>query len=109
MFEEAVFVVLSVVVLGAAVMVIRARDLIHATFWLSMSLIGVAGLYLSLNAEFLAVVQVLIYVGAVVTLILFTILLISPEEAHEEAKERPAEKMPPPAPGAKIPIPEEPL
>ncbi|MBI4393683.1 MAG: NADH-quinone oxidoreductase subunit J [Euryarchaeota archaeon] len=109
MFEEAVFAVLAAIILGAAVMVLRSRDLIHATFWLSMTLIGVAGLYLSLSAEFLAVVQVLVYVGAVVTLILFTILLISPEEAEMEAKETPTERLPPPAAGAKVPLPEEPL
>jgi NADH:ubiquinone oxidoreductase subunit 6 (subunit J) len=50
----------------------------HAVLYLSLALIGVAGIYLTLGAEVLAALQVLIYVGAVVTLILFTVMLTTP-------------------------------
>jgi hypothetical protein len=58
----------------------RVRELVHASMWLATMLLGVAGVFLTLGAEFLAVVQVLVYVGAVITLILFTVMLTTPEE-----------------------------
>ena len=72
---EVVFALLGVVVLGAAVMVVATRQLVHAALWLVVVLAGLAGCYLLLSAEFLAWVQVLIYVGAVVVLVLFGLML----------------------------------
>ena len=59
----------------AAVAVVQLRDLFRAALFLVVSFIGVAGLFVLLRAEFLAVVQVLIYVGAISVLILFAILM----------------------------------
>lgn len=70
-----VFAVLSVIVLGAAVMVVTNRNLFHSALYLILAFLGMAGLYILLEAEFLAGVQVLIYVGAVAVLILFAIML----------------------------------
>ncbi len=70
-----VFAVLSVIVLGAAVMVVTNRNLFHSALYLILAFLGMAGLYVLLEAEFLAGVQVLIYVGAVAVLILFAIML----------------------------------
>jgi NADH-quinone oxidoreductase subunit J len=56
-------------------MVIRSSKLVHSALYLAGTFIGTAGLFLLLKAEFLAWVQILVYVGAVVTLILFTIML----------------------------------
>ena len=61
--------------LGGATMIIVSRNLIHAVIWLVMSMLGIAGLYLTLSADFIAVVQVLIYVGAISVLMLFAIML----------------------------------
>jgi NADH:ubiquinone oxidoreductase subunit 6 (subunit J) len=69
------FYVLSIVTLGSALMVATVRDLVHAVLFLVLSFIGVAGLYITLSADFVAVVQVLIYVGAISVLMLFAILL----------------------------------
>jgi NADH-quinone oxidoreductase subunit J len=69
------FWVLAVVTLGSALMVAMVRDLIHAVLFLVLSFIGVAGLYITLSADFVAVVQILIYVGAISVLMLFAILL----------------------------------
>lgn len=69
------FWVLSIVTLGAALMVVMARDLIHAVLFLILSFVGVAGLYVTLSADFVAVSQVLIYAGAISVLMLFAILL----------------------------------
>ena len=66
---------LGAMTLGGATMIIVSRNLIHAVIWLVMSMLGVAGLYLTLSAEFIAVVQVLIYVGAISVLMLFAIML----------------------------------
>lgn len=79
MIAESWFIIMGVIVIGSAIMVLRVRELVHATMWLATMLFGVAGIFLTLGAEFLAIVQVLVYVGAVITLILFTVMLTAPE------------------------------
>lgn len=66
---------LAVITVGSALMIVVTRNLIHAVVFLILSFIGVAGLYLTLSAEFIAVVQVLVYVGAIAVLMLFAIML----------------------------------
>ena len=78
------FWVLAVVTLGSALMVAVVHDLIHAVLFLILSFIGVAGLYITLSADFVAVVQVLIYVGAISVLMLFAILL-TPRSSRDNA------------------------
>ena len=73
--QEVIFILLGVMSLGAAVLVVTTRNVVHAALWLVVTLAGVAGCYLMLTAEFVAWVQVLIYVGAVVVLLLFGIML----------------------------------
>jgi NADH:ubiquinone oxidoreductase subunit 6 (subunit J) len=58
-----------------AILVVTIRNLFHAALCLGVSFVGVAGLYLLLNAEFIAAAQVLVYVGAITVLILFAIML----------------------------------
>ena len=72
---EVVFLLLGLITLVSAVLVVTTRHLVHAALWLVVSLGGVAGCYLVLSAEFVAWVQVLIYVGAVVVLLLFGLML----------------------------------
>lgn len=72
---DVVFVALGVVTLGSAVLVVTTRQLVHAALWLIVTLGSLAGCYLVLTAELLAWVQVLIYVGGVVVLLLFGIML----------------------------------
>lgn len=69
------FWLLAAMTIGGASMIIFSRNLIHAVIYLIISLLGVAGLYLTLSADFIAVVQVLIYVGAISVLMLFAIML----------------------------------
>jgi NADH-quinone oxidoreductase subunit J len=73
--QQAIFVVLSLVTLGAAVMVVTSRSLFRSALWLILAFFGIAAAFVLLNAEFLAVVQVLIYIGAISTLIIFAIML----------------------------------
>ena len=72
---QAVFIILSLVTLGAAVMVVTSRSLFRSALWLILAFFGIAGIFILLQAEFLAVVQILIYVGAISTLIIFAIML----------------------------------
>ena len=70
-----VFLITAVVTLGSAVMVVTVRNLVHAALWLILTLFGVAVFYVLLNASFLAVVQVVIYIGAIAILMIFAIML----------------------------------
>ncbi|MCA1824923.1 MAG: NADH-quinone oxidoreductase subunit J [Mycobacteriales bacterium] len=72
---EAIFVLLGIVAVGSALLVVTTRNVVHAALWLVVTLASVAGAYLMLTAEFVAWVQVLIYVGAVIVLLLFGIML----------------------------------
>ena len=74
-FVQIVFGVLALFALFAAVMVVSVRNLIHAALWLIATFFTVAAIYLLMQAEFLSLAQVLIYVGAVSILILFAIML----------------------------------
>jgi NADH-quinone oxidoreductase subunit J len=73
--QEIVFVLLGVVAVGSAVLVVTTRQLVHAGLWLVVSFGALAGSFLVLTAEFVAWAQVLIYVGAVVVLLLFGVML----------------------------------
>ncbi len=64
----------AVSLLGAA-MVVRTKDLVHAVLWLALTLLGTAAAYAVLDAGFLAAIQVLLYTGGVITLMLFAVLL----------------------------------
>jgi NADH-quinone oxidoreductase subunit J len=81
---EAVFVLLSLVAVGSALLVVTTSNLVHAALWLVVTLGAVAGLYLVLAAEFVAWVQVLIFVGAVVVLLLFALMLPRAPTGHTD-------------------------
>lgn len=72
---EIAFLLVGLVTLGAAVVTVTTRQLVHAALWLVVALGGTAVEYLLLTAEFIAWVQVLIYVGSVVVLLLFGLML----------------------------------
>ena len=69
------FIVLAVLTLGGGLGVVATRNVVHASLALLLSLLAVAGIYLILFAEFLAIVQVLIYGGAITIVLLFAIML----------------------------------
>jgi NADH:ubiquinone oxidoreductase subunit 6 (subunit J) len=73
--EQIFFILLGLWTLGAALLVVTTRNLLHAALWLIAAFFGIAGIFILLQAEFLAVVQVLIYIGAISTLIIFAIML----------------------------------
>lgn len=69
------FIVLSVATVAGAAMVILTRNVVHAAFWVLEVMLGIAGLFMLLSAGFLALVQVMVYAGAVSVLLLFTVML----------------------------------
>ena len=72
---KATFYFIAGVTLLFALFVVLARNIFHVAVYLAITILGIACVYLYLDAEFLAIVQVLIYVGAIVTLFIFTIML----------------------------------
>lgn len=72
---EVLFLLLGAAAVGSALLVVTTSRLVHSALWLVVTLGAVAGCYLLLAAEFVAWVQVLIYVGAVVVLLLFGLML----------------------------------
>ncbi len=72
---EVVFLLLSLVAVGSALLVVTTPHMVHAALWLVVTLGAIAGVFLVLAAEFVAWVQVLIYVGAIVVLLLFALML----------------------------------
>jgi NADH-quinone oxidoreductase subunit J len=72
---QIVFIVVAATTLGTSLIVVTTRNLIHAVLWLIASLFGVAVLFALLQAGFLAVVQVVIYIGAIAILLIFAVML----------------------------------
>src|SRR5438034_6441034 len=74
-YEEVIFYVIAVPTVVGAIGVVTARNVVHSALFLILSLLSVAGIFILLSAEFLAIVQVLIYGGAVTILVLFAMML----------------------------------
>ena len=66
---------LGAVVVGAAIMMLTSKNVVHAAYWMLATMLGTAGIYLVLSATFVALVQVMVYAGAVAVLLLFVIML----------------------------------
>jgi NADH-quinone oxidoreductase subunit J len=71
----ALFAVAGAAAVASAVMVVTSRRIVHAALWLVVTLGAVAGCFGALHAEFVALVQILVYVGAIVVLVLFALML----------------------------------
>ncbi|MHC1566862.1 MAG: NADH-quinone oxidoreductase subunit J family protein [Candidatus Syntropharchaeia archaeon] len=75
MLDQFIFLVLSAIILFSSIMVISARETMHSVLFFASMLIGIAMLYVTLQAEFIAAIQILIYAGGVVILITFAVLM----------------------------------
>jgi len=73
--DIAAFWGLSAVLVGAGLAVVLSKNLFHSVLWLALALVATAGVFLTLDAEFLAAVQVLLYAGGVVTVVVFAIVV----------------------------------
>jgi NADH-quinone oxidoreductase subunit J len=76
-FEQVIFFVLAAVAAFSAVMMIFQRNPVNSALYLILNFFCLGGLYLSLNAQFIAMVQVLVYAGAIMVLFLFVIMLLN--------------------------------
>jgi len=72
---EIIFIITALATFGAALMVVTTPNLVHAALWLVVTLFGVAVTFVLLSAAFLAVVQIVIYIGAIAILMIFAIML----------------------------------
>jgi NADH:ubiquinone oxidoreductase subunit 6 (subunit J) len=73
--EQITFAALAVILVGSAFAVVLSKNLFHAVLWLALALTGTAGVFLLLDAEFLAAVQLLLYAGGIITIVVFAIVV----------------------------------
>jgi NADH-quinone oxidoreductase subunit J len=78
------FYIFAAMVLGGGVLTITRRNAVHSAMFLIVSLMGVAGLYLLQQAEFLFAVQIVLYIGGIMVLFLFVIMLVNLDQAAKE-------------------------
>src|SRR5580700_8052076 len=78
------FYTFAAMVLGGGVLTITRRNAVHSALFLIVSLTGVAGLYLLQQAEFLFAVQIVLYIGGIMVLFLFVIMLVNLDQAAKE-------------------------
>jgi len=78
--SQAAFYIISAIILGGAVAMIASRSLVRSVIWMVVSFVGVGALFLLLEAEFIAAVQILVYAGGIVILFLFVIMLVNLDE-----------------------------
>ena len=75
-FQSFIFYVFAALLVFAALRVISSRNPVHSALWLVLSFFSAAGIWLLLQAEFLAIALVLVYVGAVMVLFLFVVMML---------------------------------
>jgi NADH-quinone oxidoreductase subunit J len=74
-FYDIIFYLFATITIVSAVVVVNAKNIIHAAFSLLLTLFGVSGIYVLLGADFLAIVQIMVYVGGILILLLFGVML----------------------------------
>ena len=84
MLELVLFYIFAAIAVVSAILVITRHNVVHSAAFLGATLFAVAGIFLTLHAEFLAGVQVIVYVGGILVLFVFVIMLISVERAEHE-------------------------
>jgi NADH-quinone oxidoreductase subunit J len=75
MFAQLLFALSALLTVGGAIAILVTKNIMHSCIFLLASLIGVAGLYATLGADFVAVTQIMVYVGGIVILMLFAVML----------------------------------
>ena len=87
---DPIFIAIAVLTVGTAIIALEARELIYGAIALAISMLGIAGFFLLLDAPFVAMFQIAVYVGAVAVLIIFTVMLVRTQAlfATKEDKKR---------------------
>ncbi len=86
MLPQIAFFVLSAGTLISALLMITRRNAVHSVMWLIVTLFSVGGIYLMLHAEFLFAVQIILYVGGIMVLFLFVVMLVNLDVAVKQAQ-----------------------
>lgn len=84
MLELVLFYIFAAIAIVSAILVITQHNVVHSAAFLGATLFAVAGIFLTLHAEFLAGVQVIVYVGGILVLFVFVIMLISVDRSLHE-------------------------
>ena len=84
MLDTIFFYIFALMTLGGGILTITRRNAVHSAISLIVSLLGVAGLYLLQHAEFLFAVQIILYIGGIMVLFLFVIMLVNLDEAAKQ-------------------------
>src|SRR4026208_2120573 len=77
---DPIFIALAVMTVGTAIIALEARELIYGAVALAISMLGIAGFFLRLDAPFVAMFQIAVYVGAVAVLVIFTVMLVRTQD-----------------------------
>ncbi len=80
------FILLSVMAIGSAVMMISSKSPVHSVLWLVVVFFAISGHYILLNAQFLAIVNIIVYAGAIMVLFLFVVMLMNLNAETEPIK-----------------------
>ena len=91
--EVVLFFIFAVVAAVSAVLMITRRDAVISALFLILNFAALAGLYLTLNAQFIAVAQVIVYAGAIMVLFLFVLMLLRPENEKKFLEVKPKVKI----------------
>ena len=83
-FSWLIFIVTALVAVVASILMVTRRNPIHSALWLIVTFFCIGILYLTLNAQFIAVAQVIVYAGAIMMLLIFVVMLIHLEKEQEQ-------------------------
>jgi NADH-quinone oxidoreductase subunit J len=86
--SEGLFYALSALALGSALMVVSSRNPVHSVLWLIVTFFAISGHYILLNAQFLGIVNLIVYAGAIMVLFLFVIMLMNLNAETEPQKNK---------------------
>ena len=81
-----IFILLSVMAVGSAMMMIFSKNPVHSVLWLIVVFFAISGHYILLNAQFLAIVNIIVYAGAIMVLFLFVVMLMNLNAETEPVK-----------------------
>ncbi|MEO9294117.1 MAG: NADH-quinone oxidoreductase subunit J [Nitrososphaera sp.] len=85
---DPVFIGVAVLTVGSAIIALETRELIYGAIGLAISMLGIAGFFLLLDAPFVAMFQIAVYVGAVAVLIIFTVMLVRTQALFTTKEDR---------------------
>lgn len=80
---DVVFILIALITIGAALGVVASKNIVHSALFLVLSFLGVAAIYFQLDAEFIGLVQIMVYAGAISVVIIFAIMLVMSKDVHK--------------------------